>query len=161
LHLQILSENIPLVAGELDEPYLETWRVLLNAHASLTGQVEAALAAAGLPPLSWYDVLWSVERRPGKRMRMGDLATSVVTISRSGLTRLVDRIEAEGLLERQPAPDDRRGTEVAITPAGTALLRRMWPVYAGVLRERFAQRLTPEQARAVRDALAPVAVGDA
>jgi DNA-binding MarR family transcriptional regulator len=68
---------------------------------------------------------------------MGALADEV-TLSRTGLTRLVDRIEREGLLYREPAPEDRRGSYVVITPAGTAILRKMWPVYEHVLDTTFA-----------------------
>ena len=145
--------------AELEQPYLDSWRALLNAHAALTRRVEDALASARLPPLGWYDVLWAVYRAPGRAVRMGQLAGDVVTITRSGLTRLVDRIEAAGLVERRAAPEDRRGTEVAVTTAGKAMLRRMWPVYAGVIREHYAGRLSERQALAVRDALERVVEG--
>jgi DNA-binding MarR family transcriptional regulator len=86
---------------------------------------------------------------------MGELADAV-TISRSGLTRLVDRIEAEGLLERSPVPDDRRAIEVVITSEGSKLLRRMWPVYERVLREQFETSLSRQEAAALGKALAKV-----
>jgi|SRR5436190_6961153 len=128
---------------------LDAWRAVLNAHAAVTGEVERRLAQAELPPLSWYDVLWALRRAPGHSLRMLELARAVVTISPSGLTRLVDRIEAEGLLERRRCATDRRGYEAALTPEGTAMLRRMWPVYAGVLHEHVAAVLGDEEALAV------------
>lgn len=128
---------------------------MLNAHARLTARVEDALAEAGLPQLAWYDVLWALHRAPGKTLRMGELADEV-TISRSGLTRLVDRIEAEGLLERHPSKGDRRAIDVAITPAGSALLRRMWPIYEKVLRADFESKLTAAEARTLSRALAKI-----
>lgn len=143
----------------IDEPYLSAWRAFLEAHATLIERIEAALTAAGLPPLSWYDVLWPLYSAPGRRLRMGELAARVLTISRSGVTRLVDRLEAAGLLTRHRTPDDRRGVEIAITPAGTAMLRRMWPVYAGVIEEFFSGVLSREEAAALRDALARVVQG--
>src|SRR3954469_4218308 len=143
------------VTTRIAEDHLDAWRGLLNAHARLTAQIEVALADAGLPQLAWYDVLWALQRAPGKALRMGELAEAV-TISRSGLTRLVDRIEAEGLLERHPSPADRRAIDVAITPDGTRLLRRMWPVYEQVLREQFESKLTRQEARALTKALAKV-----
>jgi DNA-binding MarR family transcriptional regulator len=133
--------------------HLDAWRGVLNVHARLTTQIENALAAAGLPQLAWYDVLWGLQSAPGKALRMGELAEAV-TISRSGLTRLVDRIEAEGLLERRPAEGDRRAVEVAITPEGSKLLRRMWPVYEGVLRSEFEAKLSRQDAQALSTALA-------
>src|SRR3954469_23002004 len=105
------------VTTRIAEDHLDAWRGLLNAHARLTAQIEAALADAALPQLAWYDVLWALQRAPGKALRMGQLADAV-TISRSGLTRLVDRIEANALLERRPSEADRRAIDVAITPAG-------------------------------------------
>lgn len=143
------------MASSISEQHLDAWRAVLNAHARLTDAVERALADAGLPQLAWYDVLWALQRAPDRTLRMGPLAEAV-TISRSGLTRLVDRIEAEGLLERRPARDDRRAVEVTITADGSKLLRRMWPVYEAVLRERFEASLSRQDALAISRALAKV-----
>lgn len=139
--------------SRIDEETLSAWRALLNAHARVTARVEAALAESRLPPLAWYDVLWPLHRAPGRRLRMGALANDI-TLSRTGLTRLVDRIERAGLLRREPAPEDRRGSYVVITPAGTAMLRRMGPVYERVLDEAFAAAVRNPQA--LRRALEPV-----
>jgi DNA-binding MarR family transcriptional regulator len=141
---------------EVPEPYLEAWRALLNTHAAVIDRAEEALSARGLPPLSWYDALWPLYRAPGRKLRMGELSGQVVTISRSGLTRLVDRLEAAGLVRREPSPGDRRGTVVAITREGSALLRRMWPVYAAELRRSFVGVLGEQEAVAIRDVLARV-----
>lgn len=121
----------------MDEETLGAWRALLNAHSRVIGEVEAALSAAGLPQLTWYDALWPLRRARGRRLRMGALAEQV-TLSRTGLSRLVDRLEAAGLLRREPAPEDRRGSYVVLTAAGAELLRRMWPVYERVLEREFA-----------------------
>jgi DNA-binding MarR family transcriptional regulator len=141
---------------DLPIAHLDAWRAVLNAHAAVTGEVERRLADAGLPPLSWYDVLWALRRAPGRALRMRDLASAVVTISPSGLTRLVDRIEADGLLERRACKTDRRGFEAVLTPQGVAMLRRMWPVYAGVLRDHLVGPLSEGGAAAVSEGLARV-----
>jgi DNA-binding MarR family transcriptional regulator len=138
---------------EIEQPYLDAWRAFLNAHAAMLNRVEESLAEAELPPLSWYDVLWPLYRAPKRTLRAGELAESVVTISRSGLTRLVDRIEAAGLLRRQPSADDRRGTEIVLTREGAAMLRRMWPVYAAEIQRSFVDVLGDEEAAALRDSL--------
>jgi DNA-binding MarR family transcriptional regulator len=140
----------------MDAELLDAWRALLNAHARVTGEAERALAEAGLPPLGWYDVLWPLYRAPKRRLRMGALAEEV-TLSRTGLTRLVDRIEREGLLRREVAPEDRRGSYVVLTREGAAMLRRMWPVYERVLEESFAPAV--RNPRALRAALERVAAG--
>jgi DNA-binding MarR family transcriptional regulator len=118
---------------------------MLNAHASVVGRVEEALAAADLPPLAWYDVLWAVRRAPGKQARMADLADGL-TLSRGGITKLVDRLEAAGLLRRERTEDDGRGFYAVLTDDGERMLRRMWPVYAGVLRETFVDALSEDEA---------------
>jgi DNA-binding MarR family transcriptional regulator len=141
---------------DIPEPYLDAWRTFLNAHAAVIERTEQALAAAGLPPLSWYDALWPLHRAPARKLRMGELAAEVVTISRSGLTRLVDRLEAAGLVRREPSPNDRRGTVVAITREGSALLRRMWPVYAGEIQRSFVDVLDEPDAVALRETLVRV-----
>jgi DNA-binding MarR family transcriptional regulator len=141
---------------QIEERYLDAWRAFLNAHAAILARVEDALSSAALPPLSWYDVLWPLYRAPKRTLRAGELAASVVTISRSGLTRLVDRIEAAGLLRRRPSADDRRGTEIVLTKAGAAMLRRMWPVYAAEIQRSFVDVLGDDEVAALRDALVRV-----
>jgi DNA-binding MarR family transcriptional regulator len=133
------------------------WRSFLNAHAVVLDRVEAALSAASLPPLAWYHVLWPLYRAPERRLRMGELADEVVTIGRTGLSRLVDRIEAAGLLRRESVADDRRGSYAALTPAGVEMLRRMWPVYARAVGDTFVSALGEEEARLLAEALGRVA----
>lgn len=142
--------------AEIAEPYLDAWRAFLNTHATLMRRIGDSLAAAGLPPLGWYDVLWPLYRAPERTLRIGELAASVVTISRSGLTRLVDRIEEAGLLRRQASAHDRRGTEIVLTKEGAAMLRRMWPVYAAEIQRAFVDVLSQDEAEVVRDALSRV-----
>lgn len=111
--------------------------------------IEQALGDAGLPPLSWYDVLWALRRAPDRTLRMGELADHVVTISRSGLTRLVERIEKAGYLRRERFEADHRGMWAILTPAGEELLRAMWPVYAREIRRFFVDVLTEDEAQAL------------
>src|ERR1700758_1479042 len=89
----------------LDERELRAWRGMLRVHASLTKALDAQLEAAHGLPLSSYEVLMYLADAPEEKMRMSELANSVI-LSRSGLTRLVDRLEREGLLERQSCPSD-------------------------------------------------------
>ncbi len=137
----------------VDEPHLSAWRALLSAHASIVARIEKALDDADLPPLSWYDVLWAVRRAPGQRVRMSELADSL-TLSRGGLTKLADRLDAAGLLRREAADEDGRGFYAVLTGAGNEMLRRMWPVYAGVLQETFVATVSPEEATATATVLA-------
>ena len=144
------------VAGNLDQGRVAAWRSLITANALVLEKIERALAGAGLPPLGWYDVLLELSGAPGGRLRMHELARAVV-LSRSGLTRLVDRLEGAGLLGREPDPADRRGAYAAITEDGRATLRRMWPVYAAGIAEHFGRHLTDEETRVIASALGRVA----
>lgn len=108
---------------------LAAWRAFLNAHALATKRISRDLAQAGLPDLTWYDVLWTLYGAEGRRLRIRELADAVV-LSSTGMTRFVDRLEAAGLVRREAVPGDRRGAYAVITKEGIDLLRRMWPIYA-------------------------------
>src|SRR5947209_11918654 len=136
----------------LSDQHLAAWRTFLKAHATLIDRIDHDLGAAKLPPLSTYDVLIELYEVPGQRLRMYELAERVV-LSRSGLTRLVDRLEAEGLLTRDRSGADRRGAYAVITEQGIAAMRQAWPVYARGIIKYFAQWLTPEEAQLLGSAL--------
>ena len=130
---------------ELDEQKLAAWRSFLTAHAALIDKIEHELATAKVKPLGWYDVLFALSEAPEHRLRMHELANAIV-LSRSGLTRLVDRLEAEGLLTRERSGDDRRGAYAVLTAAGMEALRQIWPVYAQGIDEYFASTISDEEA---------------
>lgn len=125
----------------LDEARCAAWRIFLKTHAKAIELIERELAEADLPPLSWYDVLWTLEQAPERRLRMHEIANAIV-LSRSNLTRLVDRLEAADLLCRESCPSDRRGAFAALTDKGLALRQRMWPVYSQAIAKYFAQYLS-------------------
>jgi DNA-binding MarR family transcriptional regulator len=112
------------------------WPAFLKAHAVLLARVEERLKALRLPDLAWYDVLWALECTPENRLRMHELAEHTV-ITRSNLTRLVDRLEAAGLVLRDRDCTDRRGSYAVLSAAGREMRRRMWRVYAPAIRELF------------------------
>jgi DNA-binding MarR family transcriptional regulator len=136
------------MSRRVPEPYLSAWQGVLTAHASVVARIEETLAEAELPPLAWYDVLWALRRAPRRRVRMAALADRL-TLSRGGLTKLADRLEAAGLLCREPTDDDGRGFYATLTEAGDEMLRRMWPVYSRVLRETFVDVLSAEEAAVI------------
>lgn len=137
------------------DPKGHAWALLLGAQARIVESVEAALADADLPPLPWYDVLWELEKAGSGRLRMHELAHRIV-LSRSNLSRLADRLEASGLITRQDSADDGRGYDLAITRAGRAMRKRMWPVYAAAIETLFARHITLEEAHAMAAALTRV-----
>ena len=138
------------------DPRSAAWAALLTAHATLLEAIEKRLAAAGLPPLAWYDVLWELEKADGAKLRMHELAHRVV-VSRSNVTRLADRLEAAGLITREACADDRRGAYCVLTVAGRMMRRRMWPVYASEIEALWSSHLTRSEGRVIAEALRRVA----
>jgi DNA-binding MarR family transcriptional regulator len=124
----------------LDDDELATWRAFLTAHARVTRRISRDLADAGLPDLGWYDLLWTLHRRPERRLRVNELAQEVA-LSPTAMSRFVDRVEAAGCVRREPDPADRRALQVVLTDEGVALLRRMWPVYRAGIERHFADFL--------------------
>lgn len=126
------------------------WTRLVRAHAAAVGAVEAALKAADLPPLEWYDVLLELERHGPCRPR--ELQARLL-LAQYNLSRLIDRMDAAGTVERQPCEDDRRGHLLAITQEGRALRRTMWPVYAAGIEAAVGAKLGEEELAALASLL--------
>lgn len=137
---------------KIDEFHLAAWRALLNAHAAVIDLIERELAEAGCLPLSSYDVLLTLLEAPGHRLRLHEIADAVV-LSRSGLTRRIDRLEAQGLLVRERSSSDRRGAYAVLTAEGQRALRQAWPIYAHGIQRHFASLLSEEEVRTLIETL--------
>ncbi|MEP6871568.1 MAG: MarR family transcriptional regulator [Anaerolineaceae bacterium] len=137
---------------------ITAWRTFLEAHVRITERLGAELQLERGLPLSWYDVLVQLQEAPGSRLRMTELAGAVL-LSKSGLTRLVDRMNADGMVERCPDPGDRRGTFVQLTPAGFERLREAAPVHLRGVQHHFGQHLSDVEARALAVTLGKVISG--
>ncbi|MGH8906889.1 MAG: MarR family winged helix-turn-helix transcriptional regulator [Egibacteraceae bacterium] len=135
---------------------LTVWRAFLQAHAAVVRVLERELLTETGMPLAWYDVLIQLRQAPAARLRMSALAEAAL-LSRSGLTRLVDRLEREGLVRRERCATDARGWFVVLTEAGGDRLKRAAPVHLRGIATHFTDRLTPEQAETLRAALSAVA----
>lgn len=138
----------------MSRSHLDAWRAVVTSHAAVTERVQRALAAADLPPLSWFEVLWAVKRSPTGSPRMSELAARL-TFSRGGITKLVDRLEQAGYLERVACAEDRRSLQAELTPAGERMLEEMRTAYAGEV-ERHLSTLTAKEAELVTAALEKV-----
>ncbi len=135
---------------------MAAWRAFLEAHAHVTALLEEDLQRERGLPLAWYDVLVQLEEAEGHRLRMTELARRVL-ISKSGLTRLVDRMAGEGLVTRCSDDADRRGRWVELTAAGLERLRDAAPRHLRGVRRYFTSELDEEGAGLLADVLGRIA----
>jgi DNA-binding MarR family transcriptional regulator len=126
---------------ELSETELAAWRGFLQAHAQLVKQLDAELEASHGLPLSSYEVLLYLSNAPDGRMRMSELADSVL-LSRSGLTRLIDRLVREGLVERSACASDKRGWFAALTDDGRARFQDARGAHLESVRQGFLRHFS-------------------
>ncbi len=123
---------------------LTAWRNFLRTHSHLMRLLEADLQTQHKIPLGSYDVLVQLAEAPNHRLRMSDLAQAVL-LSRSGLSRLVDRLQKDGLVQREPDPMDARGLYTVLTEKGRATLRDASVVHLGGVSRLVLDRLSDDE----------------
>ena len=147
--------------GRLSAEELAAWRGFLRVHSALLHELDADLSATDDLPLRSYEVLLLLEDAPQRRLRMSDLSRSVL-LSPSGVTRLVDRLEREGLVERERCPEDGRGYNAVLTGAGGSRLQQARATHLAGVRRLFLDRLGDDdllRLAAYWDKLVPGAAG--
>jgi DNA-binding MarR family transcriptional regulator len=142
--------------GDDSRSRFHAWHAFLVAHAALEPILNRELEAACGLPLRWFDVLTQLHSAPHKRLSMTELANAVL-LSKSGLTRLVDRIEEAGLVQRVAAPGDRRSLLIVLTPSGEKRLKRAAPIHEDGIRRHFGAHIQNNEAAAVEAALGRIA----
>ncbi|MGI8521518.1 MAG: MarR family winged helix-turn-helix transcriptional regulator [Actinomycetota bacterium] len=135
-----------------DGPQLEAWRAFLSGYRAVLDVLEDELKCARGLPLTWYDVLAQLNDTPGHRLRMKDLADSIM-LSKSGLTRVVDRMVGADLVARESCPSDRRGYEAVLTPAGRRAFDEADPVHLEGIERHFSRYFSDAEARTLSQAL--------
>lgn len=123
----------------------QSWGLMMMAHAKAKARVGRRVEAEGGLSLDWYDVLLVLEYAPQERLRMGQLG-EYIALSRSGLTRLIDRMEAAGYVKRHLCPQDRRAFETVLTAKGRKAREKSWPLYARAIAEGFGNHYSDEEA---------------
>ena len=149
-HLRVTSP------GADQQSRFNAWHAFLVAHAALEPILNRELEAACGLPLRWFDVLTQLRMTPHKRLSMTELASAVL-LSKSGLTRLVDRIEEAGLVQRAAAPGDRRSLHIVLTPSGEKTLKRAAPIHEDGIRRHFGAYISDNEVAAVEAALGRIA----
>jgi DNA-binding MarR family transcriptional regulator len=136
------------LASHMSELELAAWRGLFRVHAAFVRDLDRELEETHGLPLTQFEVLIHLDKAPDKRLRMSELA-SMVLLSQSGVTRLVDRLEAQGLVVREPCPSDRRGLHARLTDEGSRRLAEALPTHIDGIRARFLSRLEQDDLRSL------------
>jgi len=134
------------------EPVTRAWIGLMRARETVLGAIERDLKAAGCPPLAWYDVLLELVRAPEGRLRPFEIEKATL-LAQYNLSRLLDRLEREGLVTREPCDDDGRGQWAVITDEGRAAQARTWKVYAKSIQRHVGEKLDAKAAATLADLL--------
>ena len=139
-----MNVAVPTEEAELDEVELAAWRGLVRVHAALVKELDAALEARHDLPLTSYEVLRSLRKAPDGKLRMAELAEHAL-LSRSGMTRLIDRLEREGKVSRSTCDRDGRGCYAELTAAGREAVDQARSTYIAVVRSGFVRHFSIEE----------------
>jgi DNA-binding MarR family transcriptional regulator len=134
------------------EAAVRAWARLMRVSEALLTAVEGELKAEGLPPLAWYDALLELDRAPEGQLRPFELERHML-LPQYSTSRLVDRLERAGLVERLGCPEDKRGRLILITGTGRDLRQRMWPAYARAIERYVGAKLTDDEANQLTELL--------
>ena len=143
----------PLTARD---PRLAPWRAFLLAHARVSRRLDEELRLENDLSIAEYDTLLALALAPGRRMRMGPLADRVI-LSKSGVTRLVDRLVGDELVERSACLADARGAEAVLTDRGLDRLRQASPTHLRGITEHFLSILGGEDLEVIERTMTAVA----
>jgi DNA-binding MarR family transcriptional regulator len=138
---------------------IAAWRAFLEAHAIIIRALEREMEEEQGLPLTWYDILVHLDHAPQGRLRMQALAECLL-LSRSGVTRLIDRMEQGGLVRRESCPDDRRGSYAIITQEGKGVLQRATPGHLWGIQRHFLHHLNDRDIGALWLVLSKVLRGE-
>jgi DNA-binding MarR family transcriptional regulator len=144
----VTAADRPSRPGFEDDPRRAAWRLLVETHGHLIDELSDAMRAEHGFTLSTYDVLLQLDEAPGNRLGMRAL-TDAVAISKSGLSRLVDAMERDGLVTRCSVPNDRRAVDIELTEQGRARFQAAAATHVPRVRTLFVDHLTPEDGEAL------------
>lgn len=148
-----MSDCSELTANQPSPSITRAWVRLMRAQRLVLMAIEQDLKAAALPPLGWYDVLLELTRAEDGKLRPYEIEERTL-LAQHNLSRLIDRMEKEGLVQRELFHEDGRGRWVAVTETGRAMQARMWTVYASALQNHLGTKLDDARANQLADLLA-------
>lgn len=153
-----MTTDLSRPALRTDDPRLDVWRAFLTAHARLFRRLDEELRAEHDLSLPEYDALLQLARAPDRRLRMSRLA-DLVLLSKSGVTRLIDRLEADGSVERNQCLSDARGAEAVLTQAGLTRLRTAASTHLAGIERYFLAHVDANEQELLRQAMGRIASG--
>ena len=154
-HRRVPGPSRPATRTSAGHEHLDDWRTFLLAHALLSRRLDEELRTEQSMSLAEYDALVQLAVAPGRRLRMSTLADRVL-LSRSGVTRLVDRLEAAGLVDRTQCTTDARGAEAVLTETGLGRLRRATRTHLRGIDRYFMSPLSADELRAIGSSLGTI-----
>ncbi len=143
---------IGLAMDPPDPTTVTAWARLLRAHTKALARVEAALKAARMPPLAWYDVLLELERTDKGGVRPFELQAELL-LPQYGMSRLLDRMETAGYVRRVSCNDDGRGQVLFITSSGRRIRKRIWSVYGPAIQAAIGEKMSSPDVRNLSELL--------
>jgi DNA-binding MarR family transcriptional regulator len=139
-------------ADQPSDQVVHAWTRLVRAQQGVLAAVEADLKRAGFAPLAWYDVLLELTRAADGRLRPYEIEQKTL-LAQYNLSRLLDRLEREGLVRRETCDDDARGQWVVVTATGRALREKMWKAYAAAIQRHVGEKLDDKSASTLAELL--------
>ncbi len=133
---------------DLDPAAIQAWAQLVRVGQNALMRIEGDLKAAGLPPLVWYDLLLEAERAGDDGLTQSDLERAML-LAQYNVSRLVTRLEKEGLVVRRPDREDGRANRISVTSQGRRLRRAIWPIYQRGIEAHFSARLAAKEVGAL------------
>jgi DNA-binding MarR family transcriptional regulator len=138
--------------NEPSKAVVGAWIRLMRAQQASLLKIERAFRESGMPAHSWYDVLWELEQAGEKGLRPFEIERQIL-VAQSNISRLIDKLESAGYVERCPCEEDGRGQIVVITSAGRTMRKRMWPVYAEAISTVIGARISDREATSLSSLL--------
>ena len=138
------------------EAAVDAWIALMRAQQTALLKIERAFRDAKLPPHAWYDVLWELDRAGEAGLRPFEIERQIL-IAQSNISRLIDRLEERGYVERRPCEDDGRGQRIVITSSGRDMRKRMWPVYGRAITDAVGKHVSEREASSIAALLTKIA----
>lgn len=139
--------DVPKNTAPLPTPAVtQAWVGLMRAQRRVLSAIEADFKKAGLPPLGWYDVLWELVQAEDGKLRPFEIESRTL-LAQYNLSRLIDRLEREGLVRREAFDADGRGRWVVVTDEGRTMRARMWQVYSSSIEAHVGAKLSADEAQ--------------